>query len=167
MRVYLVRHGIAEMRSIASVLDEDRALAPEGKDMMRRVSLGLAGAGYVPEGILSSPLLRARQTAEILGEHFGEGVPVDTLRDLAPGGDAEALFRQMMSLIRKSRSWMLVGHQPSLGETAGRLIFGSREYSLDLKEGDVCVIEVADYQGQIRGGLHALLPAEIWRNMGT
>jgi phosphohistidine phosphatase len=150
------------MRSLASVLDEDRALTARGREVMRRVSLDLARAGYIPEIIFSSPLLRARQTAEILGEHFGDGVPVDTLRDLAPGGDAEALFRQIIKHIRKTPSLMLVGHQPSLGETAGRILFGSRQHNLDLKEGDVCIIDAVDYQGEVRGRLHALLPPEIW-----
>ena len=55
MRLYLVRHGIAEMRSLASVLDEDRALTARGREVMRRVSLGLARAGYIPEIIFSNP----------------------------------------------------------------------------------------------------------------
>lgn len=161
MRLYLVRHGIAEIRNIASMLDEDRALTAQGREMVRRVSVELARARNVPEVILSSPLLRARQTAEILGEHFGAEVFIDTLWDLAPGGDGEALLRQIIKYIRKNGSLMLVGHQPSLGETAGRLIFGSRQHSLDLKEGAVCIIDAVDYQGQVRGRLHALLPPEI------
>ena len=162
-----MRHGIAEMRSIASVPDEDRALTAEGREMMRRVSLGMARAGYMPEIILSSPVLRARETAEILCENFDPGVSIDTLHHLAPGCDAETLFRQIIKYIRRNRSLMLVGHQPLLGETAGRLVFGSWEQGLALKEGDVCAIDAIDYAGQIRASLLALLPPEIWGKTGT
>lgn len=169
MRVYLVRHGIAEMRSIAFGPDEDRALTAGGSAMIRRVAAGLARAGHVPDLILSSPFLRARQTAETLGEQFGAGIPLGTLKNLVPGGDAEALYRIIVRHSRNTRRLMLVGHQPSLGETAGRLLFGSREHGFDLREGDVCVLDTVDYQGQIRARLFALLPPEIWspRNAGT
>jgi len=162
MRLYLVRHGIAELSSITSGIDEDRELTSEGIEMIQRVSLGLGKAGYIPEVLLSSPLVRARQTAEILREHFGPDVSTDTHWDLAPGGDRESLHRHIIKYTRRVRSLMLVGHHPSLGEVAGDMAFESSEHYFNLKEGEVCVIEVANYQGRIRGSLLALLPPIIW-----
>jgi len=68
MRLYIVRHAIALPRGTPQIEDDDRALTEEGIAKMQQAAEGLRGLGYIPELILSSPLLRARQTARIVLE---------------------------------------------------------------------------------------------------
>lgn len=164
MRIYIVRHAIAEMRSI-SARDEDRALTPEGIDRMRRAAAGIKSLDFVPEVVWSSPLVRARQTADILLETFGAGVPLLIRQDLAPGGDRKSLYREIGKNIETVRGLMLVGHQPSLGEIAGDLAWGSPDHYIELKKGGLCVIELENIQGSPKGRLVALLTPAILRRI--
>lgn len=77
---------------------------------MREVARKLKAEGEEPRVILSSPLVRALQTAEIIAAEMG--VQVETTRALAPGGDGAALFETLVTGQRKRA--MLVGHQPDL-----------------------------------------------------
>jgi len=165
MRLFIVRHGIAELRNISSGLDEDRELTPEGKEKMQRGAAGLKKAGYVPEAILSSSLVRARQTAEILMDTFGPGIPLKITQNLAPWGDRGSLYREILKYSKTVRSLMLVGHQPSLGEIAGDLAFGSPDHYFNLKKGSVCVIDLEVYRGELRGMLVAMFPPAFLRKL--
>ncbi len=107
MKIYLVRHAIAEERS-PHVTDEDRALTKKGKRRGRRAFRGFAKIAD-PLRIVSSPLVRARQTAKLLARALGhEGWEEDD--DLAPGGDRQAL----LSRLEGSNDVALVGHEPDL-----------------------------------------------------
>ncbi len=68
MRLYIVRHAIAAPHGTPGIPDDDGPLTEEGIKKMRQAAAGLRSLDYVPELILTSPLLRARQTAEILME---------------------------------------------------------------------------------------------------
>ena len=164
MRLYIVRHGIAELRNISG-LDDDRALTREGMEKMRLAARGLKKAGYVPERILSSPLVRARQTAEILMDAFGPEVSMEISSDLSPSGDRGSLYRKVVRYAGTVHRLMLVGHQPSLGEIAGDLAWGSPDHYFNFKKGGVCVIDLDDFQGELRGSLSAFLPPSVLRNL--
>lgn len=108
--MYVVRHGPAE--DVApSGKDFDRALTPSGRERVRDVARKLGAEGEEPRVILTSPLVRALQTAEVIAAELD--VPqVETTRDLAPGGDGVRLFRALVA--EKRKRVMLVGHQPDL-----------------------------------------------------
>ena len=145
--LYLVRHAIAEEHA-ASGRDEDRRLTPEGAGKMRRAALGLQGLGVAPGAIWSSPLVRARQTAEILSAVLGGGGKV-TLRDvLAPGHPSAAVLEAVRAL-RGVRSVMLVGHEPDLGRLGSYLLTGSPSRAqLPFKKGATAAFELgADAAG--------------------
>jgi phosphohistidine phosphatase len=110
VKVYVVRHGPAE-DTATSGKDFDRALTPSGRDRVRDVAKALGRAGEAPKVILSSPLVRALQTSEVIAAELGIA-QVETTRDLAPGGDAVALLRSLIAQKRKRA--MVVGHQPDL-----------------------------------------------------
>jgi phosphohistidine phosphatase len=166
MRLYIVRHAIAELRNISSPRDEDRELTAEGKEKMRREAEGLKFADFIPAVILSSPLVRARQTAEILLKAYGGDIPMIINRDLAPGGNRGALYREIVKYQKTVRSLMLVGHQPSLGEIAGEIAWGSPDCYVDLKKGGVCAIELESIQDVLRGRLVSLLTPSVMRMLG-
>lgn len=110
MRIYVVRHGPAEDNA-PSGKDFDRALTAPGRERVRDVARALAKQDEVPRVILTSPLVRALQTAEVIAAELGV-TSVETSRDMAPGGDALTLARGLIA--RQRKRTMLVGHQPDL-----------------------------------------------------
>lgn len=135
---------------------------------MRQVAAGLRSLEYIPELILSSPLPRARQTAEILLETFGQKrISLEILPALAPSGSRRELYLAIASYEKKLKSLMLVGHQPSLGEIAGEIAWGSPEHSLELKKGGACAIELVHSGEPPRGSLISLLTPSILRSIAV
>jgi len=110
VRLYVVRHGPAE-DDAPSGKDFDRALTPSGRERVRDVARALERHDEKPRVILTSPLVRAIQTAEVLAAELGV-TTVETSREMAPGGDAVGLVRALVAQQRKRT--MLVGHQPDL-----------------------------------------------------
>jgi phosphohistidine phosphatase len=112
MLVFLVRHAHAEQGEP----DELRALSDRGRDEVRALAAQLAGHDTPPAVVLTSPLLRARQTAEQIGQTAGVAVRID--ERLAPGATAE-LLRQAVE--GKDGPVAVVGHQPDFSEIAFEL----------------------------------------------
>jgi phosphohistidine phosphatase len=125
MKLYVMRHGPAEDRS-ESGLDEDRALTMAGRQRVRSVAKALVDAEEAPATIITSPLVRAVQTAEIVAvvtrlcDREGE---VEVRRDLAPGAEASALRRRLKEA--GERRVMLVGHEPDLSALVSDLLASS------------------------------------------
>ena len=134
---------------------------------MRKIASRLCRLGYVPELLLSSPLIRATQTANILLRAYGKKVALKIVPSLAPGGKREDLYREMARHAKKLNSLMLVGHQPSLGEIAGEIAWGSPDHWIDLKKGGVCAIEMEVVSGVPKGSLVSLLTPSILVKIGT
>jgi phosphohistidine phosphatase len=128
---------------------------------MRQNAVGLRTLGYRPELILSSPLTRAKQTAEILLEAFGKGVELKFTRSLAPSGERKELYDEIRRYEKKLKSLMLVGHQPSLGEIAGEIAFDSPECYVHFKKGGACAFELESVRGAPGGIMLSLLTPSI------
>jgi phosphohistidine phosphatase len=164
MRLYVVRHGIAEDVA-ASGLDRDRRLTPEGRTKMRQVARGLAALGAGVDVLLTSPLPRARETAEIVSaalpgvpapEDFPPLVtgtaPAELLRRLRPSAAAEAL--------------MLVGHEPTLSGLIALLLTGSSEAAaIEMKKGAVALLELGRLAPRGGASLRWLLPPRVLRKI--
>lgn len=118
----LFRHGIAEDPS-PSLSDSDRALTEEGARKTALAAAGLRALGLSPDVILSSPLRRALETAEIVARTLGAKGAV-RLEERLAGGDPEEILRGLRAH-RDARSLLLVGHEPSLGMLASTLLTGS------------------------------------------
>jgi phosphohistidine phosphatase len=115
MRLYLVRHAKAEQGEP----DELRALTPDGRAAARDLGRRLAADGVAPDAVLTSPLLRARETAEEIARATGaEAEPVDVL---APGATAEDVT---YAVTGRGETVVVVGHQPDCGQIAAELTGG-------------------------------------------
>jgi phosphohistidine phosphatase len=165
MILYMVRHAIAVSRGTPGIADDDRALTEEGIKKMERAASGLRSMGYIPELILSSPLIRARQTADLLIEAFGKGVQLEIVPALAPSGSRQKLYQDMGLRAKKFGSLMLVGHQPSLGEIAGEIAWGSAEHYVEFKKGGACAIELESVHDIPKGHMISLLTSSILRKI--
>lgn len=119
----LLRHAIAEDRSHTG-RDEDRRLTGEGKRKLREVVAGMCALELPVERVLSSPLVRAVETAEIVAEGLGLEDGVDVAQALAPGAGSDAVFAALGEVGRAS-GIVLVGHEPDLSMLASTLLTGT------------------------------------------
>jgi phosphohistidine phosphatase len=146
--LYLVRHAAAE-EARAGQSDEDRALTVEGTAKFRRAARGIVQwlRDAPPPLILTSPLLRARQTAEVLREAFDAAKIKTELRRtpaLAPPGDLAALLKEA-----RAQDTIAVAHDPFLSAWIGQLCFRAPG-SVELKKGALAALE-------LKPGAHAVL----------
>lgn len=144
MELLLFRHGIAE-DAHAGLTDYDRALTPKGRDELARIARGMRRLKLAPDAVLSSPLVRARQTAELVAPVLGREVEI--VEALASGADWED-FAQVIEQRSSNASLMLVGHEPDLSMVAALLI-GAPETILTLKKAGLIRISLA---GPVRLG---------------
>jgi phosphohistidine phosphatase len=165
MKLYIVRHAIAAPHGTPGIQDDDRALTEDGIKKMYRNAAGLRSLNFIPGIVLCSPLLRARQTAEILLEVFEKRIEMRIVDSLAPSGKRSDLYRVMSLYDNKIDSMMLVGHQPLLGEIAAEIAWGSTENYLEIKKGGACVIDLERAGKLPRGTLLSLLTPSILRKI--
>jgi len=158
--LYFFRHGLAAERGDAWPDDTKRPLTEEGMSRLRKAVRGLAHLGVSVEVVLSSPLVRARQTAEIVAGGLDPRPSLVNVDSLAPDGAYAAVVADLEKHARKTRI-ALVGHEPMMGELAARLI-GSR-HPIEFKKGGVCRIDVEDLPPAGPGDLRWMLTPKILR----
>lgn len=163
MQLLIFRHGIAEDLP-ASGRDFDRRLTPRGVERTAAAARGLAELCDAPDCILTSPKLRALQSAEIAAGVFDR--PIEVAEVIADGAAAdlrEALAR------RKERRLMIVGHEPTLSELI-ELLIADRPLrgGLLLKKAGAALVDVGLGRGEEAdpGILHWLLPPRALRRIG-
>lgn len=160
MRLYLIRHGIAlDVGEKGVKTDEERPLSDEGKRKTAQVGSGLARLGVKPNRIVSSPLLRAMHTAEILAEETCPGTEVEACEALRPGGQAT----ELLAFLRDEPAGAVLasGHMPTMSNIAGELI-GARGGALLFKKAAVACVRFDGPPALDRGELEWLMqPAQL------
>jgi phosphohistidine phosphatase len=138
IELYLVRHAIAEERGPKWPNDARRPLTTKGMDRFREVVSGLRAIELTLDVILTSPLTRARQTADLLAAGLAPRPAVQVADALSPGGTPAALA-EALSSTRRARI-ACVGHEPDLGVLAAHLVGASRPF--EFRKGGVCRIDL-------------------------
>ena len=138
--LYIMRHGIAVVRGSHFEDDSKRPLTPAGKKKVKEIANGLQRLGVVVDWVVSSPLVRAVETAEIVAECLAPNVPIDFCDALRPGGSAEALITFLARQPNRKRV-LVAGHEPDLSLLAARLIGAGRQANLAFKKGGCCLVE--------------------------
>lgn len=151
MRVYLLRHAIAAERGSAAYVDDDRPLTEEGKDKMSKAAKGMASLIDDIDVILTSPLIRAHDTARIAARALRAESKLQVCKELAAGSSVKSLMTYLAKF-RGLNSMMLVGHQPDLGFIAS-LLLGSANSIIEFKKGSLCCIEVSTLPPRSTGTL--------------
>jgi phosphohistidine phosphatase len=160
--LYLIRHGIAEDRGPAWPDDAKRPLTAEGVARMRKGARGLVRLGWKLDVILTSPLTRARQTADVVSDAFTLRPPIVVVDSLAPEGRIPAVAADLEKQARRSRI-ALVGHEPGMGELAARLM--GLPHPLEFKKGAVCRIDVEEMPGEGLGELRWFVTPRLLRSL--
>jgi len=144
MRIYILRHGIAVDHGTPGYEpDSERPLTPEGRRKTRLIARDLAKLDVKPDVILTSPLVRARQTADIVATILRLKSRLRICDPLTSGGDAKRLIAEINKQHGKAESIMLVGHEPDLSELASLLLTGNKAgAAIELKKGGLCVLEM-------------------------
>ncbi len=162
VELYLVRHAVAAERGPEWSDDDVRPLTDRGIARFRKAVAGLAVLDLGIEEVLTSPLVRARQTAELLAAGVPEHPRVATLEALAPGHSPPDIASAIVGATRR-RCLALVGHEPDLGALAAFLI-GARQ-AIPLKKGGVCRIDVRALSAGPSGVLVWLATPTILRRL--
>jgi phosphohistidine phosphatase len=156
MQVCFVRHGPAEPRGEWDGDDFERPLTTDGRQLVAEVAAAILGRGPSPDVILTSPLVRARQTAGILAECLGIPDRLAVDKRLAPGFGPEQLLKILRDNSKRS-VLVLVGQEPDLTLTISKLVGRSR---IALKRAGVAQVEVVDPK-VLKGRLVGLLSPMI------
>lgn len=150
--MFILRHGIAEERDAARYLDDgQRPLTGEGRKKLRMIASFLKDHGYRFDLVLTSPLVRARQTAEIAAGVLGIEDQLQETRHLSPAGDPRRLLAEINGL--GSGRILLVGHEPYLSGFISVLLSGREGIEINLKKGGFCHLSV----GALKYGACAVL----------
>src|SRR6476646_2104284 len=157
MEIWILRHARAE-RGGPATLDEERALTPAARKSMR--SAGRAIARLRPKfgAILTSPLLRARQTAEPVARALGRRKDLIETDALLPDADPKEILREIARR-RLSRA-LVVGHMPHLGRLLGHILTARPDTAIDLKKGALARVEFGGKTLRLPGTLTLLLTSK-------
>jgi phosphohistidine phosphatase len=143
MKLYLLRHGLAVEPGTAGITrDSDRPLTPEGCRKLKAVTAAMQAMELSFEVILSSPFVRARQTAEIVAQAFEAEKRLQLAEELACGGNVRELLRRLAASVPVPESVLLVGHEPDLSELVSMLCTGEPKLAVSFKKGGLCRLSV-------------------------
>jgi phosphohistidine phosphatase len=156
--IYIVRHAwAAEHGDPAWPRDEDRPLTDEGRRRFEKMAAALVERGFAPARIATSPLVRCRETAEILAEHCRKCGKPKPLAALAPHSDLAASLAWTNDA-DDDVAW--VGHAPDVSHLAARLI-GSGSAAIRFAKGATAAVEFEGRAQEARGELRWLVTAAI------
>ena len=135
MEIYVLRHGIAVDRgSPGYKKDSDRPLTNEGEEKVHQIAKAILAMDLKFDVILSSPYVRAQQTAQIVATEIDEEVTLSEL--LIPNGNPLELIRELND--EKAQRVLLVGHEPYLSGLISVLVTGDSDAAIELKKGGLC-----------------------------
>lgn len=158
MKLYLLRHGIAvDAGAPGCASDADRYLTDEGREKVRRVAKAMVALELELGVMLSSPLIRARETAEIVADVLRMRKRLRLTDQLAPDASPLQLIREINTLRPRPDAVLLVGHEPFLSEFASFLLTGGVGLALTLRKGGLLKLEMAKLEPDRRATLEWLL----------
>ncbi len=144
MNLYIIRHAIAVDEALSDYeLDRERPLTDKGRKKMRQIARALRNLGVEFDVILSSPYLRACQTAEILGDVFKMKKMIVMTDHLVPMATPELLIGEINENYPVD-SIAVVGHEPYLSTLIGLLVADNAKLEITLKKGGVCYLAADD-----------------------
>jgi phosphohistidine phosphatase len=143
MNIYILRHGIAVERGTPGcTTDADRPLTAEGERKLRLVAGAIKAMEIDFDVVLSSPYLRARQTAEVVAAALALRRRLDFSDSLVPNGSTRRLVALLGGLAPPPENILLVGHEPYLSGLISLLVSGGESFAVVLKKGGLSKLSV-------------------------
>jgi phosphohistidine phosphatase len=165
VRLYLLRHGIAE-ETAPQGDDGARRLTDAGRARMRAQAAGMRALGLSFDVILTSPLVRAAQTAAIVAAAFSTGPAPREFPALAGGVPAAEILEALRPLVRSGHV-LAVGHEPDLGRLAALILTGSTEgLALRMNKGTMAAIDLRSARPKAGAELRWVLTPRQLRCLG-
>jgi len=145
--------------------DSERSLTPKGKRQLQQTAAAMRKMGLRFDLILSSPYLRAKQTAEIIAKSLKLKKRLKFSDALAPDGSPENLIRQLIESKPAPGKVLLVGHEPYSSRLISLLTTGREDLMIDFKKGGLCKLEIGKLSHGRCGTLVWLLTPKQMRLM--
>jgi phosphohistidine phosphatase len=165
MEIYVVRHGIAIDREDPKCPpDPERYLTEEGIEKTKRVAAAVAALGASPDLLLSSPYVRAMQTAEIFASALDYSKQKIRRTDLLLPGAEPSLFFRELAKDKQTSTLFVFGHAPQLDDIIAAAL-GSKHHITSLKKAGVALIELKRISPP-NGQLVWLAPPKVLRRAG-
>ena len=167
MNLYFLRHGIAIGHDDARVQsDAERFLTAKGIKRMRKAANGLRAIATNFDTILTSPAIRARQTADIVATELALESKVQEIAGLAPESTVDQLIFAL-TRFQDQEQLLLVGHEPLLTKTIGFLLTGEKKsaLNLNLKKAGLCHLTIDRVPPSEPGTLHFCLTPKQLRQL--
>ena len=161
MRLLVVRHAIAVPHGTPGVADQDRPLTPEGEAKFREAARGLARILDAPDALLTSPWLRARQTAAIAADAWDGSQPKLTPALASGSFDEQA---RVLDEYEKDATVAVFGHEPWVSELVARLLGTRASDRLTFKKGGAALVEIPGRLAE-GGSLVWYLPPKLLRKL--
>jgi phosphohistidine phosphatase len=142
MKLYILRHGDAVEHGDPRYKENERPLTPKGIQRTKQLAHVLREMEISFDAVLTSPLTRARETAEIVARGLKLDTKVQLSEHLTPSGSMEELVHQVNTIRPASKSVVLVGHEPYLSGFISLLCTGGPGLPMVFKKGALCRLEV-------------------------
>ena len=144
MKLYFLRHGLAGQHGDPKYKNDSlRPLTADGRKNMHLEGLGMRALGLTFDAVLSSPYLRARQTAEIVAQAYKiKNKDIHFTDTLLPPASIEKLLQEVHACFPKSKDVLLVGHEPHLTQMISCLLKSNKPLAIDFKKGGLCCLSI-------------------------
>ncbi len=143
MDLYVLRHGVAEDRDSLKYPDDgERPLTARGVRRLAREARGMNSIKLRPDLTLTSPLVRAVQTAETILEGLDASCPLQASGALVPWADPEDILVELETNHATLTSVMIVGHEPHLSSLISLVASGSLNTAIRLRKGALCRLKI-------------------------
>jgi phosphohistidine phosphatase len=166
MEIYLLRHGLAVERGTPGFAsDAQRPLTAKGEKQLKRVGQAMAVLKLDFDVILTSPFLRARETAEIVATALKARKRLKSCVALAADRKPAGLIRSLQGMKPMPKSVLLVGHEPFLSELISRLLTGGPGLAVDFPKAGLCKLNLEKWRATPCARLAWLLTPQQMRKM--
>lgn len=167
MDVYVLRHGVADERDFRKYPDDDlRPLIPEGIDKLSRQAKGLKSVGFSVDLVISSWLVRAVQTAEIVMAGLDITTELEYSEALVPEAHPYLLLEELAGKYSGVERVMVVGHEPHMSSFVSMVVTGDPNGLIRLKKGALCKLRIPRLDGVRSGWLEWLMIPSQMIKMG-
>jgi phosphohistidine phosphatase len=161
MKLLIIRHAAAVPRGTPGIADDDRPLTPQGKTKFRAAAKGLARIVDRPDLLLTSPLPRAKATADIAALAFKH---IEAKVEPALAGESVEGIVAALRKLSSDQTVAIVGHEPVLSALLAHFLEASQPEPFSFKKGGAALVDLSDGPGS-RGRLEWFLKPRILRSL--